>query len=177
MSFLDRPRELLNRLAALDTSLSACLTLPEEAGWQRTVAALGAHLGDGPLWFVIAVIAFGLGDEATRHFVLLTAVAVIVAGGLTTFLKFRTRRGRPREMPGFYSTKYDPYSFPSGHATRLACQSMVFSHQFPRWTIVFHVSTLFVTFCRVALGIHYISDVLVGLAIGFFASGVIVSIW
>ena len=177
MSFLDRPGELLNRLAALDTSLNACLTLTEEAGWQRTVAVLGAHLGDGPLWFVIAVVAFGLGDEVTRHSILLAAVAIIFAGGLTTFLKFRTRRSRPREMPGFYSTKYDPYSFPSGHATRLACQATVFSHQFPRWAIVFHASALFVTFCRVALGIHYISDVLVGLAMGFFASGFIVSIW
>jgi len=177
MSFLDRPREVLNRLAALDTSLSACLTLTGEAGWQRTVAVLGAHLGDGPLWFVIAVVGFGLGDEVTRHSILLAAVAIIVAGGLTTFLKFRTRRSRPQEMPGFYSTRYDPYSFPSGHATRLACQATVFSHQFPRWAIVFHASALFVAFCRVALGIHYISDVLVGLAIGFFASGVIVSIW
>jgi len=177
MSFPKEPRELLNRLAALDTNLSACLTLTGEAGWRRTVVVLGAHLGDAPLWFVIAVIAFGLGDEATRHFVLRTAVAVIVAGGLTTFLKFRTRRSRPQEIPGFYSTRYDPYSFPSGHATRLACQSMVFSHQFPQWAIVFHASTLFVVFCRVALGIHYISDVLVGLTIGFLASWIIVSLW
>jgi undecaprenyl-diphosphatase len=176
MSFLDRPGELLNRLAALDTSLSGRLTLTGEAGWQRTVAALGAHLGDAPLWFVIAVIAFGLGDEATRHFVLLTAVAVIVAGGLTTFLKFRTRRSRPRERPGFYSTRYDPYSFPSGHATRLACQATVFSHQFPCWAVVSYALALFVALCRVALGIHYLSDVLVGLAIGFLASVVIVSI-
>ena len=177
MSFRDRPGELLKCLAALDTSLSACLTLTGEAGWQRTVAVLGAHLGDGPLWFVIAVVAFGLGDEVTRHSILLAAVCIIAAGGLTTFLKFRTRRSRPREIPGFYSTRYDPYSFPSGHATRLACQSMVFSHQFPRWAIVFHASALFVALCRVALGIHYISDILVGLAIGFLASSVIVSIW
>jgi len=177
MNFLDGLGELLNRLAALDTRLSACLTLTQEAGLQRTVAVLGAHLGDGLLWFVIAVVAFGLGDEVTRHSILLAAVAIIVAGGLTTFLKFRMRRSRPREMPGFYSTKYDPYSFPSGHATRLACQAMVFSHQFPCWAVIFYALALFVALCRVALGIHYISDVLVGLAIGFFASRVIVSIW
>jgi undecaprenyl-diphosphatase len=176
MSFTKGLRELLNRLAALDTSLSACLTLTGEAGWQRTVAVLGAHLGDAPLWFVIAVIAFGLGDKETKHFVLLTAVAVIVAGGLTTFLKFRTRRNRPQERSGLYSTKYDPYSFPSGHATRLACQATVFSHQFPQWAIVSYALTLFVALCRVALGIHYISDILVGLAIGSLASVVIVSI-
>jgi undecaprenyl-diphosphatase len=176
MSFPKGLRELLNRLAALDTSLSTCLTLTGEAGWQRTVAVLGAHLGDAPLWFVIAVIAFGLGDKETKHFVLLTAVAVIVAGGLTTFLKFRTRRNRPQERSGLYSTKYDPYSFPSGHATRLACQATVFSHQFPQWAIVSYALTLFVALCRVALGIHYISDILVGLAIGSLASVVIVSI-
>jgi undecaprenyl-diphosphatase len=167
----------LSRLVALDNSLSARLTLTEEAGLRRTIAVLGAHLGDGPLWFVIAVIALWLGDEATRHSVLLTAVAVIVAGGLTTVLKFMTRRGRPREMAGFYSTKYDRYSFPSGHATRVACLATVFSHQFPCWAIVFYASALFVALCRTALGIHYISDVLIGLAVGFLASWVIVSIW
>jgi undecaprenyl-diphosphatase len=177
MSFPKGPGELLNRLAALDTSLSACLTLTGEAGWQRTVAVLGAHLGDGPLWFVIAVIAFGLGDEVTRHFVLLAAVATSVAGLLTTALKFLTRRGRPREITGFYSTRYDRYSFPSGHATRVACLATVFSHRFPCWAVIFYALALFVALCRVALGIHYISDVLVGLAIGFFASWVIVSIW
>ena len=169
--------ELLDRLVALDTSLSARLTLTEEARLRRTVAVLGAHLGDGPLWFVIAVIALWLGDEATRHFVLLTAVAVLVAVGLTTVLKLLTRRNRPREATGFYSTKHDRYSFPSGHATRVACLALVFSHQFPCWAVVFYALALFVALCRVALGIHYISDVLVGLAIGLLASWVIVSIW
>jgi undecaprenyl-diphosphatase len=169
--------EMLNRLVALDNSLSARLTLTEEAALRRTVAILGAHLGDGPLWLVIAVIAFWLGNEATRHLVLLAAVAVIVAGGLTTVLKFLMRRGRPREMTGFYSTRYDRYSFPSGHATRVACLAMVFSHRFPCWTVAFYAVALFVALCRVALGIHYVSDVLVGLAVGFLASSVIVSIW
>jgi len=167
----------LSRLVALDNSLSVRLTLTEETGLRRTIAVLGAHLGDGPLWFVIAIIAFWLGDEATRHVVLLTAVATSVAGLLTTALKFLTRRGRPREMAGFYSTKYDRYSFPSGHATRVACLATVFSHQFPCWAVVFYALALFVALCRVALGIHYLSDVLVGLAVGFLASWVIVSIW
>jgi undecaprenyl-diphosphatase len=176
MSLPGRLGELLNRLVALDNSLSARLTLTEEAGLRRTIAVLGAHLGDGPLWLVIAVIAFWLGDKATRHFVLLAAVAVIVAVGLTTALKFLMRRSRPREMTSFYSIKYDRYSFPSGHATRVACLAMVFSHQFPCWAVVFCASALFVALCRVALGIHYISDVLIGLAVGFLASWVIVSI-
>ena len=167
----------LSRLVTLDKSLSARLTLTEEAELRRTVAVLGAHLGDGPLWFVIAIIAFWLGDEATRHVVLLTAVATSVAGLLTTALKFLTRRGRPREMIGLYSTRYDRYSFPSGHATRVACLATVFSHRFPCWAVIFYTLALFVALCRVALGIHYISDVLVGLSMGFLVSWIIVSIW
>ena len=168
--------EFLNRLEALDTSLSARLTLAEEVGLWRAVAVVGAHLGDGPLWFVIAAIAFGLGDEATRRFVVFAAVAAIVAVGLTTVLKLLIRRNRPREATGFYSTKYDRHSFPSGHATRVACLAMLFSRQFPCWAAVFYAVALFVVLCRVALGIHYVSDVLAGLAIGFLVSWVIVSI-
>jgi undecaprenyl-diphosphatase len=169
--------ELLNHLVALDNSLSGRLTLTEEAGLRRTVAVLGAHLGDGPLWFALAIIAFWLGDEATRHIVLLTAVATSVAGLLTTALKFMTRRGRPREMIGLYSTRYDRYSFPSGHATRVACLATVFSHQFPCWAVVFYSVALFIALCRVALGIHYVSDILVGLTIGCIGSWIIISIW
>jgi undecaprenyl-diphosphatase len=177
MSLPGRLGDLLNRLRALDNSLSARLTLTKGAGLRRMVAVLGAHLGDGLLWFVIAVIAFWLGSEATRHFVLLAAVTTVVAGTMTTGLKFLVSRGRPREMTGFYSTKYDRYSFPSGHATRVACLATVFSHQFPCWAVIFYASALFVAICRVALGIHYVSDVIVGLAVGFLASWVIVSIW
>lgn len=175
MSLPDGLGELLNRLVALDRSLSARLTLTEEAGWQRTVAVLGAHLGDGPLWFVMAAIAFWLGDEATRSFVLLAAVAAIAAVGLTTVLKLLIRRSRPREATGFYSTKYDRHSFPSGHATRVACLAMIFSHQFPCWAVAFYALALFVGLCRVALGIHYTSDVLVGMTVGLLASWVIIS--
>jgi undecaprenyl-diphosphatase len=175
VSLSGRLGELVNYVVTLDTNLSARLTLTEEAGVQRAVAVLGAHLGDGPLWFVIAAIAFGLGDEATRRFVLLAAVAAIVTVGLTTVLKLLIRRSRPREATGFYSTKYDRHSFPSGHATRVACLAMVFSHQFPHWAAIFYALALFVVLCRVGLGIHYASDVLVGLAIGFLTSWVIVS--
>jgi len=176
MSFPGGLGELLNRLVALDRSLSARLTLGEEARWRRRVAVVGAHLGDGLLWFVIGIIAFGLGDEATRHFVLRAAVPVITAGGVTAALKFLMRRGRPQEMAGFYSTRYDHYSFPSGHATRAACLAVVFSHQFPGWAVLFHASALLVVLCRVALGIHYISDALAGLAVGFLASWVILNL-
>ena len=175
MSFAGELGELLNRLVALDRGLSARLTLGEEEGWRRRIAVMGAHLGDGLLWFVIAVVALGLGSEATRRFVLRAAVPVIVAGGLTAALKLLMRRGRPRERAGFYSTRYDHYSFPSGHATRAACLALVFSHQFPGWAVAFYASALFVALCRIALGIHYVSDVLAGLAVGFFTSWVIVS--
>ena len=175
MTLPNKLGKLLSRLATWDNSLSARLTLTKEVGLRRTVAVLGAHLGDGLLWFVMAVIAFWLGSETTRHFVLLAAVTTVVAGTMTTGLKFLVRRGRPQEMSGFYSTRYDPHSFPSGHATRVACLAMVFSHQFPHWAAIFYALALFVVLCRVGLGIHYASDVLVGLAIGFLSSWVIVS--
>ncbi len=176
--------ERLNRLAALDRGLSDRLTLGQEAKRRRSIAVVGAHLGDGLLWFIIAGLAFGLGNEATKRFVLRAAVPVIAAGGVTAALKLLMRRRRPRETAGFYSIKYDRYSFPSGHAARAACLALVFSHQFPDWAlgrgsgqaVIFYASALFVALCRVALGIHYLSDVAAGLVVGFLTSWVIVSI-
>jgi len=177
MSLAGGLNKLVHRLVALDYSLSARLTLTEEARLRRTIAVLGAHLGDGIVWCVIAAIALWLGNEAIRRSVLLAAVAVAIAGGLTTGLKFLTRRGRPREINGFYSTRYDRYSFPSGHATRVACLAMVCSHQGPVWAAGFYALALFIALCRVVLGIHYIFDVLTGLAVGSLVSWGVVRVW
>jgi undecaprenyl-diphosphatase len=162
-----RPIRLLLRIIACDESLTARLILPEEAVLLRKVAMLCAHLGDSLLWLAVAVVAFLLGGEDTRSVVLLTAFAVLLSGGLTTILKYLVRRTRPLGLSSFYLKIYGRYSFPSGHAARMACIAFVVGATFPRYSLPFYLLTSVVSFSRVAIGIHYLSDVLVGFAIGF----------
>jgi len=169
-------KDIGDHLLAWDQTLTARLVLPPQASCRRKGAAVGAHLGDGPLWFGGSVVAFIFGNSAVRWLVLLVAVAVLAAITVATVVKFTVRRGRPRETPGFFSVRYDRFSFPSGHATRAACIATVLGVKCPFLAPAAVFAALVVAWARVALGLHYFSDVMVGLFIGVAVSGLILTL-
>lgn len=161
---------LLQEAIRLDQEISRRLTLqPEQVSFRR-LATIGAHLGDGWLWILGSVLAWVLGTPSTRELVLWLAVAILLSVGVGSGIKYTVRRPRPAEIAGFYSRQLDKYSFPSGHAIRVACIAVMLGIQFPQWGALFALYALIVGWCRIALGIHYVSDVLAGLAIGFLGT-------
>jgi undecaprenyl-diphosphatase len=156
---------VLHRIAAWDGTLAQRLILPASSRW-RWVAALGAHLGDGPLWAVVGAGLLIWGSAFVRGLTLLAALAVLASTGISTAIKFTVRRRRPRELTQFYAVKHDRYSFPSGHATRMAAIAVVVGRFVPGLVPVGYPLTLVVALCRIVVGVHYPSDVLAGLLIG-----------
>jgi undecaprenyl-diphosphatase len=86
---------------------------------------------------------------------------------VVVLLKFTIRRKRPEgEWGGIYRNT-DPHSFPSGHAARTALFAVLGLILGPTWFgLVLLAWAPLVALARVAMGVHYLSDVLVGLAIG-----------
>ncbi|MBC8262695.1 MAG: phosphatase PAP2 family protein [Anaerolineales bacterium] len=76
------------------------------------------------------------------------------------------RQPPPRPAWGFYTLSYDEHSFPSGHAARLGVAAVFGPLLWPGWGWFFPLGALLVAWARVALGVHYVLDVVVGLAIG-----------
>ena len=140
-------------------------------GRARRWAVLGAHVGDGWIW-VLALALFLFSDGA-RPLAWRWAIAMPLAGGITTGLKFLWRRQRPAQMAGFHSVTYDRHSFPSGHATRMGTVVVFMPLLVPRWGWFSLLLALWVGWSRVALGVHYLLDVLVGMALGIVISLVI----
>jgi len=164
----------MQTLDAWDRALSARLALPEDAVFLWRVATLGAHLGDSWLCLIALVLVWVAGDAIMRHLVLVVALAVVFAVGTAMLLKFLVRRRRPRERGGFYSrSTADRYSFPSGHAARVASVAVVVGAHSPLAAAILYPWAMLVTLCRVALGLHYLGDVVVGLGIGFVCSWVL----
>jgi undecaprenyl-diphosphatase len=111
-----------------------------------------------------------------RHWYDLLALVLTVPGGvgLNVFLKSAFRRGRP--------TFTDPllvlatYSFPSGHAVAATCLYGVLATFAVRRIRPWHCRVavggvaglviILVGFSRLYLGVHYLSDVLGGIAAG-----------
>ncbi len=166
-------RGLLRHVVILDKSLSASLTLPPSDatflwGALRHATGVGAHLGDGILWLGISPLAYVLSGARGRREILVTAGAVLAAAGLVSALKFLVHRQRPRlpdGKPSFYYT-YDRYAFPSGHASRVFCIATIIGATHPAWSLPLGGLACWVALSRVMLGIHHVSDVLVGAAIG-----------
>ncbi|MEV0135559.1 phosphatase PAP2 family protein [Dactylosporangium sp. NPDC050688] len=170
-------------LLALDAHLAATL----HAGTSANPALAGVlqlwtdMFAPGPLRVLVGVVAVWLWWRGARR-VALWAVVTMVAGGLLgAGLKLLLGRDRPEFLdPVSHATGY---SFPSGHSLTAALgagvllliflpfvpdASPVRTQRATRWTII--AAALIVTVAtgltRVALGVHWLSDVVAGWTLG-----------
>ncbi len=164
-------KELLCRLDSWDRVASRRLILPADTGW-RWLPSLGAHLGDGALWLIVALTMLLGGTAAARRATMVAVAAVLFSMGVATIIKYIVRRPRPHDRHEFYALRYDRYAFPSGHATRMGAIAVVIGQLEPHLAIPGYALAMTVALCRVLVGVHYLSDVLGGLLIGLVGANV-----
>ena len=82
-------------------------------------------------------------------------------------VKFLVKRKRPEgEWGGIYRNT-DPHSFPSGHAARAFLIATLGTVLAPPWlAAVLWVWAPLVALARVAMGVHYLSDIIAGAVLG-----------
>jgi undecaprenyl-diphosphatase len=160
----------LHRIVALDRKLSARLAIPREARFIRLLALIVAHSGDSPLWLIGAIAALIWGNAGWWGFGGRVLVGTLVAGSATTVLKWLFQRQRPSgDSLGFYS-RFDHHAFPSGHAGRCACLTVLLAPLLPAWGIApLALWVLMVGLARVALQVHFVSDIVGGGLTGLLA--------
>lgn len=160
MSFMERTLDL-------DASISSKLRVAEKPGILRTFSAIFAHSGDS--WFCLSALfflwLFGNGYWKWRAIVL--GIAILITAVLVLVIKFSVRRQRPEGDWGDIYRSTDPHSFPSGHATRVFLLATMAMGLGPAWFgLALIVWAPLVALARVAMGVHYISDVAVGMLLG-----------
>lgn len=140
-----------------------------ERGISRAFFSAVSRLGDGVFWYVLMatlIAADGLhGLAASAH---LAGTGVIVLT-LYRLLKRWTRRPRPfasDQRIHAWVAPLDEFSFPSGHTLHAVAFTIVAMAHYPvlGWLLV--PFTASVAASRVALGLHYPSDVLAATGIG-----------
>jgi len=102
-----------------------------------------------------------------------TAVALILTGILTQILKHLIGRPRPGKfLRGIISLGpsllHD--SFPSGHSVSIFAFSALYAREYPHLKVPLYLLAFLVSFSRVYLGHHFLSDTLMGAIIGYFGS-------
>jgi undecaprenyl-diphosphatase len=89
-------------------------------------------------------------------------------------IKFTVRRRRPEGEWGNIYRSTDPHSFPSGHAARAMMLAVLAIALGPAWFgAVLLVWAVCVSLARVAMGVHYLSDILAGMFFGLVMGGLI----
>jgi len=133
----------------------------------RNLAVLLAHSGDSWFWLLGLLILWWFGSETWKWRALVMFSAILVTAALVMAIKFTVRRRRPEGEWGQIYRKTDPHSFPSGHAARAAMLAVLALGLGPVWfSTVLLIWAPLVTLARVAMGLHYLSDVVAGALLG-----------
>lgn len=168
MISLSRER-ISSTLAAPDHKLMRRVNRWRAPRWIRWWMLMATKAGNGGLWAVIG-IAVLLSSDPLR-FRAFEAATCAVAIGCVLFLKVKKIfcRTRPCDIqPHCWANIVTPdkFSFPSGHSTTAFAVALSLGSFYPEIMPVLLALAANVAISRVIVGMHFLSDVLVGSGIG-----------
>jgi undecaprenyl-diphosphatase len=137
--------------------------------WVRLWMIAATRGGDGWLWWTMgAMVALFGGVE---RFAAIGAAMLAVGAGVLLFLTVKRATGRRRPCayePHCWADLLPPdqFSFPSGHTITAFAVAVSLSLFYPGLAIGLMFCALSVGASRILLGMHFLSDVLAGAAIG-----------
>jgi undecaprenyl-diphosphatase len=158
---------MVQNILERDARLTQKLRVAETPGPLRRLAILLAHSGDSWFWLVVLIPVAWLGTEFWSRRAIIYIIAILVTALLVFAIKFTVRRRRPEGEWGQVYRKTDPHSFPSGHAARAALLAALAIALGPPWLgLLLAIWAPLMMLARVAMGVHYLSDVLAGALLG-----------
>jgi undecaprenyl-diphosphatase len=137
--------------------------------WVRRWMVWASRAGDGGGWMLVALGMLLWGCE--RRFKALEATVISVFAGQVLFnvLKRLTGRARPCATDSHcWATLLPPdrFSFPSGHTITAFAVAVPIGLFYPAMLTALTFCAMSVASSRILLGLHYLSDVIAGIAIG-----------
>ncbi len=162
------------RWADLDRRASAHLTAQAQRPFIRALTFLFAHSGDSLIWLLLGGLLWSRQSDGARRTSLRILGTVLVTSVLSATLKQLFRRRRPTvPARGFYNT-FDQYSFPSGHAVRAGALTIVLGAALPAGgRLALGIWGVMVCASRIALQVHFVSDVGAGLLLGWMVGALL----
>ena len=164
----------LSTLSAPDRNLMRRFNRWRAPRWVRWWMLLATRAGDGWLWGLIG-LAVLLSPDVTSpkdmRFRAIEAAACAVTCGILLFHKVKrvVCRVRPRDIEPHcwaHIVTRDKFSFPSGHSTTAFAVALSLGSFYPEIMPVLLVLAANVAISRVVVGMHFLSDVLVGSGAG-----------
>ena len=157
----------MQKVLELDDRYTGRLRIAEKPGLLRNLAVVFAHSGDSWFWILGLGLVWLIGTDVWKARALAMIISIITTATIVMVIKFIVRRRRPEGDWGDVYRKTDPHSFPSGHAARAALLAVLALGLGPPWFgLLLLVWAPLVILARVAMGVHYLTDVIAGALFG-----------
>jgi undecaprenyl-diphosphatase len=163
------PQSMLEFIAARDHRLMRRVHNWRAPKWVRMWMILATRGGDGWLWYltVLLVLLFG----GRHRFAAATAAGVAASIGIAIFFVVKRHTGRKRPCalePHCWAQLLPPdqFSFPSGHSITAFAMAISIGLFYPPLMPALLFCALSIAVSRIILGMHFLSDVIVGSGIG-----------
>jgi undecaprenyl-diphosphatase len=160
---------MMKFITARDHTLMRRLNRWPAPRWVRVWMVLATRAGDGWLWAAVGGFILLIGGEDRFRAVGAGAIAVAIGVAIFLTLKKAANRRRPCAFePHCWATLLPPdqFSFPSGHTITAFAVAISLSHFYPDLTAGLLFCAVSVAASRILLGMHFLSDVVAGAAIG-----------
>jgi undecaprenyl-diphosphatase len=161
---------VVDSLLAFDRAAGIWLAARLEHHWVDQVMLVASAIGaKGAVWIVLALITWAVAPaKGMKAWRLLLALGL---AGLMVDVIIKPMIGRVRPFVDHVEyreigVRPDTPSFPSGHAATAAAGALAFARIWPAAAIPAWTLAAIIAISRVALGVHFPSDVLVGFLLG-----------
>lgn len=125
--------------------------------------------GDGWLWYAMGLVILFFGGSNRWVALAAAGLSAAAAAGLFLWLKKATGRKRPCFLePHCWASLLPPdqFSFPSGHSMTAFSIAIPLGEFYPSIMMGLLFCAFSIALSRVLLGMHFLSDVLAGSALG-----------
>ncbi len=160
----------------IDQNLSLYFNNEDLMPFRKTARAI-TDIGLGEYSFAVAILSFIYASWAGRKWLkawgLNYFLALVFSGVLGHIIKIFVGRQRPHVSDVFDSQIFSPISFdsyfqslPSGHAQVVFCSATMLTFLWPRKALLIYIVAAILTFSRVMVHAHFLSDIMIGGLVG-----------
>ncbi|SEF72026.1 phosphatase PAP2 family protein [Vibrio hangzhouensis] len=138
-----------------------------------TISRWVSRTGDGHLYLLLTLGTWLLERESGSQFMSAALLAFAIELPVYWLTKNSFKRRRPREFSQLlqaYITPSDRYSLPSGHTAAAFLMATIIGHFYPAWFEISLLWAVFIGTSRILLGVHFLTDVVIGALLGFAAA-------
>jgi undecaprenyl-diphosphatase len=162
-------RVMFRYISTRDHSLMRRLNGWRPPRWVRIWMTLASRVGDGWLWWTIGLMLLLFGGPQRFRAVGAAAISEAVSAMIFLAIKKLAGRKRPCEIgQNCWATLLPPdqFSFPSGHSMTAFSVAVPLSLFYPSLEAGLLFCAISIALSRIVLGLHFLSDILVGSALG-----------